>query len=576
MATTQPTGTTGALANPLAAALVQQGLCSEEAVTRALQEAQQQHSTMVAVLVRDGAVQPDQLMFSLSQRYSLPMLNLDAVDLGDEVVAKLDRKLIRRHHFLPLSKHGKNIYIAVSDPTNFAAFDDIKFSSGLQVVLVLVEEDKLSRHLEKLLGQLEGNLSDLMSNSTFNASFEEEAEEFDLERTSDNVDDAPVVKFVQHILMDSIQRGASDVHLEPYEKDFRVRYRIDGILQEVIKPPMSLRDGITSRLKILAKLDISERRIPQDGRLRIRLNKDRAIDFRISFLPTLYGEKIVLRLLDPASAKVGIEKLGFLPEQQASFLEAIHRPYGMVLVTGPTGSGKTVTLYTALNILNVPGVNISTAEDPVEINLHGINQVNVNDKVGMGFSTALRSFLRQDPDIIMVGEIRDLETAEISVKAAQTGHMVLSTLHTNDAPQTIMRMEHMGVPRFNIASAVQLVLAQRLARRLCENCKKPVTIPENALLGAGFTEQQVKEAKKMQGPIGCEQCNKTGYRGRVGLYQVMPITEAIRNSILEGGTATDLARLAAAEGVDTLRQSGLKRTLDGTTSLEEVMRVTNV
>ncbi|MEW6611276.1 MAG: type IV-A pilus assembly ATPase PilB [Pseudomonadota bacterium] len=562
--------------NSLAQALIQQGLCSEEVVARAVQDAQQQHTTLVALLVRNGVVDPKRLMRSLSERYGLSMLDLDAVALDDEVSGLLDRKLIRRYHALPLSKRCKHLYLAVSDPTDFSAFDDIKFNTGLQVMPVVVEEDKLNRLIEGLLGQMEGNIADLIGNGSFNATLEsEEDAEVSLDQMASGGDDAPVVKFVQHLLLDSIQRGASDVHLEPYEKSFRVRYRIDGILQEIIQPPLGLREGITSRLKILARLDISERRIPQDGRLRVRLSKERAIDFRISFLPTLYGEKIVLRLLDPASARVGIDKLGFFPEQQAAFLEAIHRPYGMVLVTGPTGSGKTVTLYTALNILNTPGVNISTAEDPVEINLHGINQVNVNDKIGMGFSTALRAFLRQDPDIIMVGEIRDLETAEISVKAAQTGHMVLSTLHTNDAPQTLTRLENMGVPTFNIASAVQLVLAQRLARRLCEHCKKPTSIPEPAMLEAGFSKEQLKGWRPYTAD-GCEKCNKTGYKGRVGLYQVMPISEVMRNMILEGKTAADLARQAAAEGILTLRQSGLRRVMDGTTSLQEVTRVTNL
>lgn len=563
--------------NALAVALVQQGICSEDAAVRATQDSQQKQTSFIAALVHNGGAEPKRLMRTLGERYGLPMLDFEAVDLEGDFTALLDRKLIRRYHTVPLARRGKYLYLAVSDPTDFSAFDDIKFNTGLHILPIVVEEDKLNRAIEQAMGRMDGNIAEIIGKSSFNASIEsdEEQQEVDFEKMSSAVEDAPVVKFVQHLLLDAIQRGASDIHLEPYEKSFRVRYRIDGILQEIINPPMGLREGITSRLKILARLDISERRLPQDGRLRVRLSKDRAIDFRISFLPTLYGEKIVLRILDPASAKVGVERLGFFPEQQAAFLEAIHRPYGMVLVTGPTGSGKTVTLYTSLNILNTAGVNISTAEDPVEINLSGINQVNVNDKVGMTFSTALRAFLRQDPDIIMVGEIRDLETAEIAIKAAQTGHMVLSTLHTNDAPQTLTRLENMGIPTFNIASAVQLVLAQRLARRLCEHCKKSATIPEHAMLEAGFSKDELKGWRPYTA-VGCEKCNKTGYKGRVGLYQVMPISEAMRNMILEGKSAADLAVQAAAENILTLRQSGLRRVMDGTTSLDEVMRVTNL
>ncbi|MEK8088882.1 type IV-A pilus assembly ATPase PilB [Thermithiobacillus plumbiphilus] len=562
--------------NSLGQALIHQGLCSEEVIAAALTDARQQSTTLVAMLVKKGLVAPSNLMQALSARYGLPMLDLDAVNIDSDPGKLLDSKLIQRYRAIPLSRYGKQLFLAVSDPTDFSSFDDIKFNTGLQVTPVLVEEDKLARAVETLFNRMGGNIAELIGDSSFNANLENPEEtEVELEKLSASTEDAPVVRFVQHLLLDSIQRGASDIHLEPYEKSFRVRYRIDGMLQEIIQPPTGLRDGITSRLKILARLDISERRVPQDGRLRVRLNRERAIDFRISFLPTLYGEKIVLRLLDPASAKVGIDKLGFFPEQEAAFLEAIHRPYGMVLVTGPTGSGKTVTLYTALNILNTASVNISTAEDPVEINLHGVNQVNVNDKIGMGFSTALRAFLRQDPDIIMVGEIRDIDTAEIAVKAAQTGHLVLSTLHTNDAPQTLTRLENMGVPLFNIASAVHMVLAQRLARRLCEHCKKPTSVPEPAMLQAGFRREELKGWRPLTA-TGCEKCSNTGYKGRVGLYQVMPVSEAMRNLILEGKTATDLAHQAAAENINTLRQSGLRRVMDGTTSLEEITRVTNL
>jgi type IV pilus assembly protein PilB len=509
----------------------------------------------------------------------VPLLDIGAID-PDSIPAKLvNEKILRKHNVLPLYKRGNRLYVAVADPTNLQALDEIKFNTGVTAVEpILVDESKLAQAIDKMLDTADTSLADL--------SGADDLENLDIGGDDDNrnkgpeneadVNDAPIVKFVNKLLMDAINRGASDIHFEPYEKFCRVRFRMDGMLHEIAQPPLALAGRIAARMKILSRLDIAERRVPQDGRIKLRISKNRAIDFRVSTLPTLFGEKVVARILDPSSASLGIEKLGYEPEQQKLFIDAIHRPYGMVLVTGPTGSGKTVSLYTAVNILNTPDRNISTAEDPVEINLPGINQVNINDKAGLTFSSALKAFLRQDPDIILVGEIRDLETAEIAIKAAQTGHMVLSTLHTNDAPKTLTRLVNMGVAPFNIASAVLLIVAQRLARRLCPHCKKPQNLPREALLKAGFQESELKDLK-LYGPNheGCDNCS-SGYKGRVGIYQVMPISEAIGEIIMRGGTSLDIERQSKKDGVPDLRDSALKKVRDGVTSLEEIERVTNI
>ncbi|MDQ5942652.1 MAG: type pilus assembly protein PilB, partial [Pseudomonadota bacterium] len=463
---------------------------------------------------------------------------------------------------------------ATADPTNLRALDEIRFQTSLVVDPVVVEEPKLLPLVTKLSETAEDSLKSLASEDINLEFTDEDAQSAAEEASSMEVDDAPVVKFIQKMLLDAINDGASDIHFEPYEKFYRIRFRVDGILREVATPPLVIKDKIASRIKVISRLNIAEKRVPQDGRMKLVLSKSRSIDFRVSTLPTLHGEKIVLRILDPSSATLGIEALGYDPDQKEFLLDAVNRPYGMVLVTGPTGSGKTVSLYTCLNILNKPGINISTAEDPAEIPLPGINQVNVDDRAGLTFPAALKSFLRQDPDIIMVGEIRDLETAEIAVKAAQTGHMVLSTLHTNDAPQTLTRLANMGVPLFNIASSVLLITAQRLARRLC-NCKVPLETPTEALLNAGFTEADIDGTWTLYGPGGCDRCKGSGYKGRVGIYQVMPVTEEISRIILAGGNALDIAAQAQREGVKDLRRSGLIKAMQGVTSLEEVLNTTN-
>ncbi|MBU2731969.1 type IV-A pilus assembly ATPase PilB [Acidithiobacillus ferridurans] len=558
---------------PVLRALVSNGLSDEARLQSLAADPARGKTPLLFYVVEKGAVPAAVLMAHLSARYNMPMLDLDAAVIDALLIRKLDKGLMTRYLVLPLSKHGDTLYLAMADPTDFKAVEDVKFNSGLQVMPVLVEADKLVKAVHAAVNSLQGGIDDVFVDKPHS---EEDPEEFDLAQENDgSVEDAPVVRFVRQLLLDAIQREVSDIHLEPYEKDFRVRYRLDGVLQDALHPPVALRDGVTSRLKILCRLDISERRLPQDGRLRVRVPPSRVIDFRVSFLPTSFGETIVLRLLDPASSRVPIEQLGFLPEQRKAFEDAIHRPYGMILVTGPTGSGKTTTLYTALNILNTGDCNISTAEDPVEIPVYGINQVNINERIGLTFAAALRSFLRQDPDIIMVGEVRDLETAETAIKAAQTGHLVLATLHTNDAPQSLTRLDNMGIPTYNIAGSVHLVMAQRLVRKLCPHCKKPLRIPERALIEAGFAPEDLPGWRPL-GAVGCEQCNKTGYKGRMGLYQVMPVSDAMREIIMRGGTSIDLARAAAQEGVLTMRQNGLRRIREGVTSLEEVLRVTNL
>ncbi|WP_028454293.1 type IV-A pilus assembly ATPase PilB [Chitinilyticum litopenaei] len=510
-----------------------------------------------------------------SQTFGFPLLDLNQFDPSYVPAGVLDHKLMSAQRIIPLYKRGTSkLFIGISDITNLQAIEEVRFQTGLQVEPIVVEDDKLALFLERLIEASGAKLKDLMMDEAELALSGGEQEETNDTGNAD-VDDAPIVKYIQKVLMDAINEGASDVHFEPYEKFYRIRYRKDGVLREIAQPPLAIKEKIASRIKVISKLDISEKRVPQDGRMKLVLSKNRAIDFRVSTLPTLHGEKICMRILDPTSATLGIDALGYEPDQKAAMMDAIQRPYGMVLVTGPTGSGKTVSLYTCLNILNEPGINISTAEDPAEINLAGINQVNVNDKAGLTFSSALKAFLRQDPDVIMVGEIRDLETADIAIKAAQTGHMVFSTLHTNDAPGTLTRMMNMGVAPFNIASSVILITAQRLARRLCSNCKVPADIPREALLQAGFSEADLDGSWTPYRPVGCDICKGSGYKGRVGIYQVMPISDEMNRIIMKNGNAIDIADQARREGVRDLRMSGLLKVKQGMTSLEEVMAVTN-
>jgi len=556
----------------LARALVQQGRLKElEAESFASQGGKS--GGFVGELIASGRMGAREVSSFASETFGYPSLDLGAFDA--EMLAKeaIDRKLMQNHQVVALTRRGNRIAVALADPTNLRALDEIRFQTGLAVDPVVVENDKLAVLVAKLVETPETSLQNF-TDEDINLDFEDEgAIEAANEAAAVEVDDAPVVRFIQKILHDAITEGASDIHFEPYEKYYRIRYRTDGILREVAQPPLVIKEKIASRIKVISRLDISEKRVPQDGRMKLVLSKTKAIDFRVSTLPCLHGEKIVMRILDPSSAMLGVDALGYEPEQKAALIAAVERPYGMVLVTGPTGSGKTVSLYTCLNLLNKPGINISTAEDPAEINLPGINQVNVNDKAGLTFSAALKSFLRQDPDIIMVGEIRDIETAEISIKAAQTGHLVLSTLHTNDAPTTLSRMMNMGIAPFNIATSVILITAQRLARRLC-SCKKPVTIPTEALLHAGYTEEDLVNLQ-LFGPNGCERCKGSGYKGRVGIYQVMPISEEISRIIMTGGNAIDIADQARRDGVKDLRQSGLLKAKQGVTSLEEVLATTN-
>ncbi|WJW74933.1 type IV-A pilus assembly ATPase PilB [Thiohalobacter sp. IOR34] len=557
----------------LAKHLVMDGLLAEDAALKACDTAQKEHKHLVSHLVGAQIVSSIDLAKTACKEFGIPLFDLSAMDLEMAPVKLVDEKLIRQHHALPLFKRGNRLFVAVSDPTNLTALDEIKFHTGITTEPILVEEDKLSKAIEQVLDAADTSMSDLLDEDLDNLDIVEEDENDDADQES-GIDDTPVVRFVNKILLDAINKGASDIHVEPYEKSFRVRLRQDGVLHEVASPPIALAQKIAARLKVMSRMDIAERRIPQDGRIKMQLSKNRAIDFRVNTCPTLFGEKIVLRILDPSSAKLGIDALGYEEEQKELYLKNLMKPYGMILVTGPTGSGKTVSLYTGLNILNTPDRNISTCEDPVEINLSGINQCNMNPKAGFTFAEALRAFLRQDPDVIMVGEIRDLETAEIAIKAAQTGHMVMSTLHTNDAPQTLARLMNMGVPPYNIASAVNLIIAQRLARRLCNNCKQVDEVPEAALLKEGFSEEQIAGLKLYKAnPDGCDQCTG-GYKGRVGIYQVMEISEEMSRIIMEGGNAIQLADQARREGIPDLRESGLKKVIQGITSLEEVNRVT--
>jgi len=557
----------------LARKLVQDGLITDAQAQQAKEGSAKKKQPFVSYLVENDIAKSHDIATAAALEFGVPLLDIDVLDLDTDVVKLVKEALVRKHHTLPVFKRGKRLFVAVSDPTNLAALDEIKFHVGMTTEAILVQDDKLAKTIDKAMEAGDTMLSDMGDSDLDDVEFADEDAVPGGDISESDIDDTPVVRFVNKVLLDAINKGASDIHFEPYEKSYRVRFRQDGILSEVAAPPVTMAPRLSARLKVMSRLDISERRVPQDGRIKMNLSKTRAIDFRVNTCPTLFGEKIVLRILDPSSAKMGIDALGFEPEQKELYLQNLHKPYGMVLVTGPTGSGKTVTLYTGVNILNEPGVNISTAEDPVEINLAGINQVNVNYKVGLDFTAALKAFLRQDPDIILVGEIRDLETAGIAIKAAQTGHMVLSTLHTNDAPQTLSRLVNMGVPPFNIASAVNLIIAQRLARRLCNHCKQPLDIPKEALLEEGFTEEEVKAGIKIYGPKGCDQCND-GYKGRVGIYQVMPVSEETGRIIMEGGNAMQIADQAEKEGIPDLRKSGLKKVKDGHTGLEEINRVT--
>ena len=556
----------------LAKSIVTQGLLTESDLQKHIKDAQNKKLPLISYLVNNKIIDGNVIATFASIEFGVPFFDLDAIELQSLPIDLVSEKLIRQHHALPLFKRGNKLYIALSDPTNFQALDEIKFHTRLNTETILVEETKLEKAIEASLEAADTSMTDLLDEDLDNLEISGGDEEPAADDNASDIDDAPIVRFVNKILLDSIKKGVSDIHLEPYEKNFRIRFRGDGILYEVASPPANIANRIISRIKVMSRMDIAERRVPQDGRIKMALSKNRAIDFRVNTCPTLFGEKVVLRILDPTSAQIGIEKLGFEPIQRERFEAAINKPYGMVLVTGPTGSGKTVTLYTGLNMLNDVARNISTAEDPVEITVAGINQVNMNPKAGLTFATALRAFLRQDPDIIMVGEIRDLETAEIAVKAAQTGHLVLSTLHTNDAPQTLNRLVQMGIAPFNIVSSVLLIMAQRLARRLCEHCKKAADFPENVYISAGFKQEEIAQLK-VYSPVGCEHCND-GYKGRVGIYQVMPISEKMRLLILEGGNTLQLAEQAKAEDINDLRASGLDKVRQGVTSLEEIDRVT--
>ena len=557
----------------VARVLVHAGKLTQRAAEELVRSAKDKRTSFIQAVLTAGAVRPSELAHTLSSALALPLIDLNAVDFDKIPRTIVDAKMAAQYQIVVLGRRGSRLFIGAADPTDQEAAERIKFATQLTPEWVIVEHDKLQRLLDSQGTSIAETLDSISGG------------DFDFDVTDDTtpspdssdmmaeVEDAPVVRFLQKMLIDAINMRASDLHFEPYEYTYRVRFRIDGELREITQPPVAIKDKLASRIKVISRLDISEKRIPQDGRMKLKFGS-KAIDFRVSTLPTLFGEKIVIRILDPSSARLGIDALGYEKIERERLLNAIQRPYGMILVTGPTGSGKTVSLYTCLNILNQPGVNISTVEDPAEINLPGINQVNVNDKAGLTFAAALKSFLRQDPDVIMVGEIRDLETADIAIKAAQTGHLVMSTLHTNDAPKTLTRLLNMGVAPFNIASSVLLITAQRLARRLCENCKSPADYPLEALLKAGFQEADIDGSWKPYRAVGCSACNN-GYRGRVGLYQVMPISEEIQKIILAEGTALDIAAQAQREGVRDLRQSGLVKVRAGVTTLEEVISVTN-
>ena len=559
----------------LAGQLIAAGILTPEQAREAVNEAKAQRVSLIRYLIDTLDVGSKELAEMASVEFGLPVFDLRAMNREMLPEQQIDGEMMLKHHAVPLFRRGNRLFVAVSDPMNLGALDEFKFAAGINTDAVLVEDEALSKLIADLAEQTGGFDNDMASLGA-DGEYDLEIGDGSVEEEDDArdaADDTPIVRFVNKVLLDAIKQGASDIHFEPYEKDYRVRFRTDGILREVVKPPRNLAPRLAARLKVMSQMDISERRVPQDGRIQMKLSKKRAIDFRVNSLPTMYGEKIVLRILDPASAQMGIDALGYEEDQQALYVEALQKPQGMILVTGPTGSGKTVSLYTGLGILNEPERNISTAEDPVEINMPGINQVLVNPKVGLNFAEALRSFLRQDPDVIMVGEIRDLETAEIGIKAAQTGHLVLSTVHTNSAAETVTRLLNMGVPAFNIAASVTLIIAQRLARRLCSHCAEPeTTVPQEALLELGFTTDQLSSATIKQ-PAGCGQC-KDGYKGRVGIYEVVKITKPIASAIMDGANSLELDRVAREAGFNDLRQSALRKCAEGLISLEEVSRVT--
>jgi type IV pilus assembly protein PilB len=555
--------------------LLADGLLTDEQAREFHQKSQKTGTPFVSLIVENKLVSPGRLAEIASAEFGTPLVDLSATEFNVDVTKEVTEKLMRKHHVLPLYRRGRQIFVAISDPTNLAGLDEVKFATGYSVEGILVEEDKLVKAIEAA--------SNAMQSASL-AGGDEDLENLEIEGGEEDTvdpnalgrdaDDAPIIRYVNKVLLDAINKGASDIHFEPYEKKYRVRYRMDGELKEIASPPVQMGGRLAARLKVMSRLDLAERRVPQDGRIKLKLSANKAIDFRVSTCPTLWGEKIVMRILDASSAMLGIDALGYEPEQKERYMHALAKPQGMILVTGPTGSGKTVSLYTGLNILNTEDCNISTAEDPCEINLPGINQVNVNVKQGLTFAAALKAFLRQDPDVIMVGEIRDLETAEIAIKAAQTGHLVLSTLHTNDAPQTLTRLLNMGVPAYNVASTVSLIIAQRLARRLCKVCKKLDSVPREELLKEGFTEAQIDTPGfSIFKANGCDQCNG-GYKGRTGIYQVMPVTDAIARIIMEGGNAIEIADQAAKEGVKTLRESAIKKIIDGHLDLTEANRIT--
>ena len=557
----------------LARRFVEDGILGEATARDAFIQASQNRIPLITYLTQNHLADSSRMAFSAAMEFGMSVLDLSAF-LPEMMPEKIvDEKLVRKHNALPLFKRANRLFVAVSDPTNIRALDEIKFNTGLSTDAILVDDEKLRQTIDKYLESQDTTMGDLDDADLEGVETEAGDQGAEDDITANEVDDAPIVKYVNKMLLDAIRGGASDVHFEPYEKIYRVRYRTDGILREVSRPSIKLAPKISARVKIMAQLDISERRVPQDGRIKMKLSKTKAIDFRVNTLPTLWGEKIVLRILDPSQAKLGIDVLGYEEDQKKLYMDALAQPQGMILVTGPTGSGKTVSLYTGLNILNTPERNISTAEDPAEINLEGINQVNVNTKVGLGFAEALRAFLRQDPDVIMVGEIRDLETANIAIKAAQTGHLVLSTLHTNSAAETLTRMMNMGVPAFNIATSVSLIIAQRLGRRLCSACKQPAEVPKDILLEEGFTPEQIDTGFTLYRPKGCDKCTN-GYKGRVGIYEVVKVTDALANMIMEEASSIKIAQQAQAEGFRTLRQSALLKVIEGVTSLEEANRVT--
>ena len=558
----------------LSTLFVRKGLLSETQLSEAVTLSRKNRQSLVTSLVSSKLLSAREIAELCYEEYGTPLLDLAEFDVSSIPEDFLNKKLIEKHRCLPLFKRGNRLYIGTSDPTNIAALEDFQFSAGLHAEAILVEDDKLAKALEKVLEEDISALDLGGLDEEALAGIEISDTDKRQENENEGADDAPIVIYINKILTDAIRRGASDLHFEPYEKRYRIRFRIDGILHEVSEPPINLSSRISARLKVMSKLDIAERRLPQDGRIKMKLSRTKSIDFRVSTLPTLWGEKIVMRILDSSSAQLGIEKLGYEPDQKQLYVDNLAKPQGMILVTGPTGSGKTVSLYTGLNILNTEERNISTAEDPVEINLEGVNQVHINNKAGLTFASALRSFLRQDPDVVMVGEIRDLETAEIAIKAAQTGHLVLSTLHTNSAAETLTRLLNMGVPGYNIASSVNLIIAQRLARRLCPECKQPEEIPKHELERLGFSREQIASGFTAYKPCGCDLCSG-GYKGRVGIYEVMPMSDEIARVIMEGGNSLEIARMAKAQGVRDLRQSGLLKVTQGVTSITEVNRVTS-